>query len=129
LCFNKRSSEDGSGKANVEANEGTNVWGVLYEIPENELPGLIRKEGGYTPRCIPIEVTPSLTLDACVLFAKKTEQTLLHPYSWYLRFLIEGAVEHHLGDDYIEILRAIHAAEDLDRERDRMKRELRCAED
>jgi hypothetical protein len=54
---------------------------------------------------------------------------VLHPYSWYLRFLIEGAIEHHLEDEYIEILRAIHAAEDPDRKRDRRKRELQCAQD
>src|SRR6267142_1823335 len=67
LCFNKRSTKDGSGKPNVEPNEGTDVWGVLYEIPESELPGLIRKEVGYTLYCMPVEVTPSLTLDARVL--------------------------------------------------------------
>ena len=129
LCFNKRSTKDGSGKANVERNEGTDVWGVLYDIPEHELPGLIRKEVGYTPGCMPVELTASLILDAWVLFASKPEQTVLHPYSWYLRFLIEGAIEHHLEDEYIEILRAIHATEDPDRERDRSKRELQCAQD
>jgi cation transport regulator ChaC len=44
LCFNKLSRKDCSGKANVEPHEGTDVWGVLYEIPEHELPGLVQKK-------------------------------------------------------------------------------------
>jgi hypothetical protein len=113
----------------VEPNEGTDVWGVLYEIPEHELPVLIRKEVGYTPRCMPVEVTPTLSLNAWVLFATTPEHKVSHPHSWYLRFLIEGAIEHRLKDEYIEILRAIRATEDPDRERDRRKRDLLCAED
>lgn len=128
LCFNKRSTKDCSGKANIEPQEGTDVWGVVYEIPEHELPGLIRKEVGYTPQCMPVEITPGVTLDAWVLFANTPEQDLLHPYSWYLRFLVEGAIEHHLENEYVEILRAIHATEDPDPERDQSKRQLQCAE-
>ena len=128
LCFNKRNTKDHSGKANVEPHEGTDVWGVLYEIAEHELPELIRREVGYTPRCMPVEITPSLTLDAWVLFASTPEPNPLHPYSWYLRFLVEGAIEHHLENEYIESLRAIHAIEDPDPERDLEKRQLECSE-
>ena len=127
LCFNKRSN-DHSGKANVEPQEGTDVWGVLYEIPEHELPALIHQERGYTPRCMPVEVAPGVILDAWVLFAINPEWNALHPYSWYLRFLVEGAIEHRLENEYVEVLRAIQADEDPDRERDRRKRELRCEE-
>jgi len=37
LHFNKRSTADGSGKANVELHEGGTVWGVLYVIPDEDL--------------------------------------------------------------------------------------------
>jgi hypothetical protein len=69
LCFNKLSRKDCSGKANVAPQEGTDVWGVLYEIPEYELPELVRKEVGYTARCTPVQIAPGLTLDAwcCLL--------------------------------------------------------------
>lgn len=90
--------------------------------------GLIRGEVGYIPRCMLVETTRGLTFDAWVLLAAKPEQTELHPYSWYLRFLLEGAIEHHLEDHYIETLRAIHATEDPDPERDRGNRELECPE-
>jgi hypothetical protein len=32
LTFNKKSTEDLSGKANVTAREGSEVWGVLYTV-------------------------------------------------------------------------------------------------
>jgi len=125
LCFNKRSQDD-SGKANVEPDQGTDVWGVLYEIPEHELPGLRRKEVGYTPRSMPVEISPGQTLDAWVFFALKPERNVLRPYSWYLRFLVEGAIEHHLENEYIEKLRTIQATEDADQGRDLEKRGLTC---
>lgn len=128
LCFNKRSTQDCSGKANVEPHEGTDVWGVLYEIPEHELPTLVGGEGGYTPRCIPVEISPGVSIDAWVFFAANPETSVLHPYSWYLRFLIEGAIEHHLNSEYIVRLRAFHATEDPDPDRDRSKRTLLCSE-
>lgn len=78
---------------------------------------------------MPVEITPDLTLDAWVLLASNPDQNVLHPYSWYLRFLVEGAIEHHLSDEYLENLRAIHAIEDPDPERDQRKRELQCSED
>jgi hypothetical protein len=37
LLFNKRSTADGSGKANVERHEGSDVWGVLYTIRDADL--------------------------------------------------------------------------------------------
>jgi hypothetical protein len=47
--------------------------------PEHELPGLIREEVGDTPRCMPVEVTPNLALDAWVLFASSVyKRVILH---------------------------------------------------
>jgi hypothetical protein len=36
LLFNKQST-DGSGKANVEVHEGSQVWGELYSVPDADL--------------------------------------------------------------------------------------------
>jgi hypothetical protein len=44
LLFNKEST-DGSGKANVEAQVGAQVWGVLYSIPIEDLATLERRSG------------------------------------------------------------------------------------
>src|SRR5689334_22190852 len=48
LCFNKYSGKDKSGKGNVEARAGETTWGVLFTIPDHELPILDAGEGrGY----------------------------------------------------------------------------------
>jgi hypothetical protein len=76
---------------------------------------------------VSVETGAGLTLDVWVLVATNPARNALHPYSWYLRFIVEGAIEHHLEDEYIERLRRIHATEDPDPERDRSKRELLCS--
>src|SRR5438034_10516718 len=45
LQFNKKSTEDKSGKANIAPHEGSDVWGVLYSISENDLNKLDKGEG------------------------------------------------------------------------------------
>jgi hypothetical protein len=47
LQFNKKSTQDNSGKANVAPHEGSDVWGVLYSISDNDLNKLDKGEGGY----------------------------------------------------------------------------------
>src|SRR5712692_10518012 len=69
LRFNK-SSDDGSGKANVEPQEGGVVWGVLYSIPDAELQILSAGEGGYVPRRMPV-ISASGRVEAWVYVADK----------------------------------------------------------
>ena len=54
-----------------------------------------------------------------------SNQTLT-PYTWYKRFLVEGAREHSLPEDYIAELDRIDAVADTDERRDREKRALAC---
>lgn len=42
----------------------------------------------------------------------------LKPYSWYLRFVVEGAKQHGLPEEYVATLEAVRAIEDPDKERD-----------
>ena len=37
LLFNKKSTDDKSGKTNVAAHAGSDVWGVLYAVPDGDL--------------------------------------------------------------------------------------------
>ena len=50
----------------------------------------------------------------------------LRPYSWYKRFILEGARAHGLPQDYIASLEVIEAAEDDDRDRDLRWRAMSC---
>lgn len=125
LRFNKRSTDE-SGKANLEPREGGVVWGVLYSIPDAELPILNRGEGGYRSIQRPV-VRDAGPVDAWVYIATQpSDDDALRPYSWYKRFVVEGARSHGLPQGYVEALEAFEGVEDKDKERDRKKRSLKC---
>lgn len=129
LCFNKRSARDHSGKANVEPHEGAEVWGVIYEIPNAELPNLDTGEGGYVRRVMMVQSFKGNAIEAWVYLARNPDpDPALRPYTWYKRFLVDGAIQHGLPEAYIQMLQAIEAIDDPDRERDRHERDLRCSE-
>jgi hypothetical protein len=88
LRFNKGST-DGSGKANVEPLAGSAVWGVLYSITQEELKKLNAGEKGYTPVRITIPTTKGE--EQCWMHIADRTVNGLRPYSWYKRFLVEGA--------------------------------------
>ncbi|HUK31292.1 MAG TPA: gamma-glutamylcyclotransferase [Candidatus Acidoferrum sp.] len=126
LLFNKRST-DGSGKANVEAREAAEVWGVLYSIPDADLPTLDDGEVGYERVTLPVRTADNAESQAWVYIASPANtDDGLRPYTWYKRFLVEGAREHALPPEYIASLENIDAAQDTDAARDRRKRALAC---
>jgi gamma-glutamylcyclotransferase (GGCT)/AIG2-like uncharacterized protein YtfP len=128
LRFNKKSEIDGSGKANVESHPGGQVWGVLYTIPDADLETLDKGEVGYYRAQLPVHTTdPDITdiTEAWVYLASKpSDNPALRPYTWYKRFLVEGAREHSLPLEYVAELERIEAIEDSNQQRDRDKRAL-----
>lgn len=128
LCFNKFSTEDGSGKANVERSEsGEQVLGVLYEISKADKDVLDRGEGGYTSQPLLVEIPDGESCEAWVYIATKPRTDMeLRPYTWYKRFLVEGAREHKLPSEYIEFLESLEVHSDPDKDRERRKLELSC---
>jgi cation transport regulator ChaC len=126
LLFNKQST-DGSGKANVEAREGSETWGVLYVIPDEDLPTLDAGEVGYRRVPLTVRRTDNMDSQAWVYIASEpSNNPALRPYTWYKRFLVEGAREHSLPADYIAELENIVGVQDANRARDRRKRALAC---
>jgi len=127
LTFNKKSTEDLSGKANVTAHEGSEVWGVHYTISSADKRKLDKGEGGYRPVKLPVRLEDNSTIEAWVYVAKRPDDDpALRPFSWYKRFLVEGAREHALPPAYIAILENIDAVQDTDAARDQRKRALAC---
>jgi gamma-glutamylcyclotransferase len=127
LLFNKKSTADKSGKANVAAHVGSDVWGVLYVISDDDLDKLDKGEGGYRRVRLSVRLTDNTHADAWVYVARKpSNDPSLRPYTWYKRFLVEGAREHALPHEYILDLECIEATQDLDQQRDREKRALTC---
>jgi gamma-glutamylcyclotransferase len=126
LRFNKKSI-DCSGKANVEPHPGSKVCGVVYSIPDDNLLVLDQKEVGYTRKKMMVYRANGSLLEAWVyVVVHPIADAALRPYTWYKRFLVEGAKEHDLPGNYIEALQAIEADEDPDRQRDQEKRALNC---
>lgn len=124
LLFNKK-SVDASGKANIEPMKGSNVWGVLYEIPEGALGALDKGEGGYHRVRLTVRLARGGSAEAWVYLATKPNSDLaLRPYSWYIHFVVEGAREHALPADYIALLERIESVADADVQRDNEKRAL-----
>jgi cation transport regulator ChaC len=126
LLFNKQSS-DGSGKANVEAREGQQVWGVLYSIPDADLLALDAGEVGYHRVRLPVRRADNGGSQPWVYVATMpSKDAALRPYTWYKRFLVEGARENSLPTEYIAELESIDAEQDANEARDRRKRALAC---
>ena len=128
LSFRKR-SEDGSGKADVvpSLSHGARVWGVLYDVDIQGLARLDAGEQGYRRRRVAVFLRNGRPARAWIyVSAQNQRDESLHPYTWYKRFLVEGAKEHQLPKSYIASLEGIAAIQDPDRDRDREKRNLTC---
>ena len=131
LRFQKR-SVDGSVKADAELT-GRNddvVWGVVFEFDSAQKPDLDRAEGlghGYEEKQVSLKDCTGQTYQAQMYFASRSHKvTNLRPYSWYLRFVVEGAKQHGLPPDYIELLERVGSSEDRDHARDARERAISC---
>jgi len=111
---------DGSGKCDIEAtgNAADRVYGVLFEISNEEKAALDRVEGlgkGYDEAAVRV-----LAMDGAydaVTYVALMKAADLKPYDWYRAFVVAGAVEHGLPDDYVDRLRAIASWTDPDEKR------------
>jgi gamma-glutamylcyclotransferase (GGCT)/AIG2-like uncharacterized protein YtfP len=131
LRFHKKST-DGSGKADAEytGNHADLVWGVVFEIESDQKPDLDRAEGlgqGYEEKQITPKDCADQSYQAWMYFASESHKTAgLRPYSWYLRFVVEGAKQHALPPDYLAFLAQVESVEDQDRVRDARERVIAC---
>lgn len=121
LRWHKR-SQDGSGKCDiVRANQqGTSVFGVLYEIANSEKADLDRAEGlgsGYDETEIEVHRGVERLIVKAYVASSDAVFPTLRPYTWYRALAVAGAKEHGLPTDYIAGLESAPANEDPDRAR------------
>lgn len=121
LRFHKRSA-DGSGKANAfrTKDHADRVWGVVYEIDPQHKPRLDRAEGlghGYDEEFVTILLGNERISAQIYVATDAAVVDELKPYTWYVRYVLAGALEHGLPSDYYTALRAFPSVEDPDRER------------
>lgn len=122
LKCNKKSA-DQSAKGNIirTGNEEDVVWGVIWTIDEQDKLTLDLAEGlgqGYIEETLSFLDSENGTHEAQVYIADNSAiADGLHPYDWYKEYIISGAVENNLAQDYIEKLKLIDFIEDTNEER------------
>ena len=110
IVFNKRSS-DGTGKANIAARKGSDVWGVIFGLTHQQFDTLASFERGYRVHDVPVHAG-SHSPQAKVFIADETGGQL-GPSREYLGYLIDGAREHGLPDNYVKLLEAVKVSRKL----------------
>ena len=115
LLFNKK-SKDGSGKANLVWTGGSSeVWGVIFDISEDEKPILDKFEGlGWGYDELKLLVISDLGEEIeCVCYIALDEKYLdngLKPYDWYKEWCLVGAREHNIPFEYIMTLERVNVS-------------------
>jgi cation transport regulator ChaC len=107
LLFNKK-VRGGTANANIRPALGKAVEGVLYRINESAFRALDRAEGAPEHyRRIEVNVLDAAgeAIAAQAFIASKVEKGL-HPAGHYLKTILEGAVEHNLTAEYMELIKA-----------------------
>ena len=132
LRWHKRSG-DGSGKCSISPSVGKPlvVYGVLFQIPEEEKHLLDKAEGlgfGYEERSVLVAAAEGRTEAVTYVATSTYIDDALRPYRWYKDIVISGAEAFDLPPDYIATLRSIVAVEDPNAERASQNRAaLPCA--
>lgn len=119
LEFFKR-SKDGSGKATLveSTNPKSLVFGVLFEIKEDERHLLDKAEGegrGYdrVDDFIVDSLSTKARLSATTYIAPSSAiDRKLEPFNWYLDLVLAGSEQHDLPKEYVDQLRERSSAND-----------------
>jgi hypothetical protein len=123
LRFHKRSLRDSSGKADAARTDNPDslVNGVVFKIPEIQLPILDKFEGatgtnaGYSRKEVAVRMVDGSEFEAWTYLANPHAiDPALKPYIWYHDLIRYGAEEHGLPEEYRKFLDSIPAVTDPD---------------
>ena len=120
IKLHKISNADGSAKANAfeTGNADDYILGVVFEINANEKKALDNAEGlnyGYAEKSVTILLPNNTSVSTQIYFANQNAiNNLLIPYSWYMKYIIVGANDYGLPENYINQLNNIPTQEDID---------------
>lgn len=110
LVFLRDSVRWKAGAADVVPQPESVVWGALYELPEEDLAALDRKEfhgSGYQRREVEVVVNGAGRRPAVTYEVIEKAPRELVPKLEYLDLLVAGARERGLPGDYVEWLEAL----------------------
>jgi len=100
FAFNKYSTLDHTGKANIVKDTKSEVWGVLFRINEAALEKLRDIEKGYEDQILHVFSDEIEKYEAVTFVAEKI-QNGLKPTPEYLKNILDGARHYKLPPEYI----------------------------
>ena len=115
LRWHKR-SKDRSGKCDAEATkcETDVVWGVVFACRASEKSALDQIEGlGRGCDEKEVEILTETGVVKASMYCATDKDPSLQPYHWYKAFVVNGAREHGLPQDYIDHLEAVPSIPEL----------------
>lgn len=89
-------SRDGSSKLNI-TEDGSEVYGVVYEIADEERTALDNAEPGYQPMEVRLESGMEGLTYRWIGTGSATR-----PYDWYVSTVLSGATRHELPEGYVD---------------------------
>ncbi|MEP7380345.1 MAG: gamma-glutamylcyclotransferase family protein [Gemmatimonadota bacterium] len=115
LRWHKRSA-DGSGKCDIQPLPDGRVWGVVYAIPDEQMPQLDKAESvgnGYTRETnVIVRLDGVLTAMQAYRAQPSHIDPSLRPYDWYHALVLAGARQHMLPIEYIAAIERIATVPD-----------------
>lgn len=121
LCFPRHSLVRGCAVASVEAHADSVVWGVIYELSDEDLTRLDAREGhdpvnpsavnSYIRIDVSVQQSPGKTTKA-VTYVAVPDDTQGRPSPDYMAHIIGGALAHGFPSDYVDKLKTIETGED-----------------
>jgi gamma-glutamylcyclotransferase (GGCT)/AIG2-like uncharacterized protein YtfP len=125
LGFQRRSPDRGFGFANANANRGSNIWGVIYELTNIELERLdplidLRPSGNlkynaYHLKDVKVyaENDPNTPIEALIYVGSPAGESS-PPNQEYKKLLVNGAINRRLPKEYQAALKRIQAPTAMD---------------
>lgn len=112
LAITRKSRRRLCGTADIIEETGSEVWGIIYELDERELPILDNFEDGYRRELIRVSIPKkSEDVKAWIYIAEK-EACPPPPSALYKRLILEGARHWGLPEAYVAYLEQIEAGDD-----------------
>ncbi len=99
------------GTANVLPAKGREVWGVVYDVSDEDLAILDRYEDGYRREILPVCALGDGKQPLSVLvYVAEVEKEVPPPNAEYKRLMIEGGKHWNLPADYLAALEALQTS-------------------
>lgn len=96
---------------NLVSAQGRDVWGVIWEVNQSDMPGLQGTEkGGNIEFTVPMFdiISQDGEVLKCLLFKREScDADIGLPSPQYLQVGIEGAVKNKLPQEYIDFLKSV----------------------